>query len=230
MLRKLVEVRVSGFVFRQDSPVAPFQHLEIRYCSVVSHGRYDLSVVPIGFATVSNAGLGEIADSILRTMLIAFAGVALVLAGMYHLERDAPSLGAVTVIPIALVIGLVFGGMMLFDVPLTFITAFLASITVGLGIDYSIHVSDRFTQELDRGKDPVDALSETVVGTGGALFGSALTSGVSFVTLLLHPSPMFQSFGFIVVIALLLSFAVSVFVFPSLLLLWANWGGISDNN
>ena len=74
MLRKLVEVRVSGFVFRQDSPVAPFQHLEIRYCSVVSHGRYDLSVVPIGFATVSNAGLGEIADSILRTMLIAFAG------------------------------------------------------------------------------------------------------------------------------------------------------------
>jgi predicted RND superfamily exporter protein len=193
-------------------------------------GETELSVVPVGFATVSNAGLGAIADSILQTMLVAFAGVAIVLAGMYHVERDAASLGAVTVIPIALVIGLVFGGMVLFAVPLTFITAFLASITVGLGIDYNIHISDRFAQELDRGRDPVDALYETVTGTGGALFGSALTSGVSFATLLIHPSALFQSFGFIVVLALLLSFAVSVLVLPSLLLVWANWTGATEDN
>jgi len=35
----------------------------------------------------------------------------------------------------------------------------------------------------------------------------------------MHPSPVFSSFGFIVVAALALSFAVSVAVFPSLLLL-----------
>lgn len=184
-------------------------------------GESDLSVVPVGFATVSNAGLGEIADSILETMLLAFAGVALVLAGTYKLERGSASLGAVTVVPIALVIGLVFGGMYLFGVPLTFVTAFLASITVGLGIDYNIHISDRFAQELADGLDPVPALNETVTGTGGALLGSALTSGAAFATLLMHPSPVFQSFGFIVVVALLLSFGVSVLVFPSLLLLWA---------
>jgi len=181
----------------------------------------DLSVVPVGFATVSNAGLGEIADSILETMLLAFAGVALVLAGMYYLERGSATLGALTVVPIGLVVGLVFGGMYLFGIPLTFVTAFLASITVGLGIDYNIHVSDRFAQELAAGTDPVPALYETVTGTGGALLGSALTSSAAFATLLLHPSPVFQSFGFIVVVALLLSFAVSVLVFPSLLLWWS---------
>jgi multidrug efflux pump subunit AcrB len=191
-------------------------------------GESGLSVVPIGFATVSNAGLGEIADGILETMLLAFAGVALVLAGMYHFERESASLGAITVVPIAVVIGLVFGGMYLFDIPLTFITAFLASITIGLGIDYNIHVSDRFAQELDGGLDPVDALYETVTGTGGALLGSALTSSAAFATLLVHPSPVFQSFGFIVVVALLLSFAVSVLVFPSLLLWWARRVGVED--
>jgi len=201
---------------------------EMHALAAEAAGDSDLSVVPIGFATVSNAGLGEIADGILQTMLLAFAGVALVLAGMYHVERESASLGAVTVVPIAVVIGLVFGGMYLFGIPLTFITAFLASITIGLGIDYNIHISDRFAQELDGGRDPVDALYETVTGTGGALLGSALTSSAAFATLLVHPSPMFQSFGFIVVVALLLSFAVSVVVFPSLLLWWARHTGVAE--
>ncbi len=183
-------------------------------------GDSNLSVVPVGFATVSNAGLGEIADGILETMLLAFGGIALLLAGVYRFERGSATLGAITVVPIVLVVGLVFGGMYVFGVPLTFITAFLVSITIGLGIDYNIHVSDRFAQELDRGSEPVEALYATVTGTGGALLGSALTSGVAFGTLLLHPSAVFQSFGFIVVAALLLSFVVSVLVFPSLLLWW----------
>jgi Predicted exporters of the RND superfamily len=183
-----------------------------------------LSAVPVDFATVSNAGLGEIADSILWTMLLAFGGVAVVLAGMYWVERRQLLLGVVTVIPIVLVVGLVFAGMYLFGVPLTFITAFLVSITIGLGIDYNIHISNRFAQELDRGQEPVAALETTVRGTGGALLGSVLTSGAVFATLLLHPSVVFQSFGLIVVLALVLSFVVSVLVLPSFLLLWARLG------
>jgi predicted RND superfamily exporter protein len=186
-------------------------------------GDTGLRVVPVDFATVSNAGLGEIADSILWTMLLAFGGVAVVLAGMYWLERRQLLLGVVTVIPIVLVVGLVFAGMYVFGVSLTFITAFLVSITIGLGIDYNIHVSDRFAQELDRGLEPVEALRRTVQGTGGALLGSVLTSGAAFATLLLHPSVVFRSFGQIVVLALALSFVVSVLVLPSFLLLWARW-------
>ena len=190
----------------------------------------EFGVVPVDFATVSNAGLGEIADSILWTMLLAFGGVALVLAGMYWLERQELLLGVVTVVPIVLVVGLVFAGMYVFGVALTFITAFLVSITIGLGIDYNIHISDRFAQELDRGQEPVEALRTTVQGTGGALLGSVLTSSAAFATLLLHPSVVFQSFGLIVVLALVLSFVVSVLVLPSFLLLWARWQsrGTSD--
>jgi predicted RND superfamily exporter protein len=183
----------------------------------------DLRVVPVDFATVSNAGLGAIADSILWTMLLAFGGVAVVLAGMYWLERRQLLLGVVTVVPIVLVVGLVFAGMYVFGVALTFITAFLVSITIGLGIDYNIHISDRFAQELDRGQRPVEALRTTVQGTGGALLGSVLTSSAAFATLLLHPSVVFRSFGLIVVLALVLSFVVSVLVLPSFLLLWARW-------
>jgi predicted RND superfamily exporter protein len=178
-------------------------------------------VVPVDFATVANAGLGEIADSIIWTMALAFAGIALVLAATYRVERGTATLGIVTVVPIVLVVGAVFASMALLGLSLTFITAFLVSITIGLGIDYNIHISDRFAHELADGADPIEALSTTVTGTGGALLGSALTSGAAFATLLVHPSVVFQSFGFIVVVALALSFVVSVLVFPSMLLLWA---------
>lgn len=194
---------------------------EMQHVADATEGASTLNVVPVGFATVANAGLGTIADSILTTMLIALGGVAVVLAGVFWLERSSVSLGVVTVVPIALVIGVIFGAMAALDVPLTFLTAFLVSITIGLGIDYNIHISDRFAMELEQSSEPIAALSATVKGTGGALLGSALTSAAAFATLIVHPSPVFQSFGIIVVLALLVSFAASVLVFPSLLLWWA---------
>ena len=184
-------------------------------------GVSSLSVTPVGAATLITAELGAIADGIFEALLLALAGVLVTLAVVFRAVRDSATLGALTVVPIALVMGLVFGGMYLFSVPLTFLTAFLVAITIGLGIDYNIHISDRFAQELERGNAPVPALYTTVQGTGGALFGSALTSGAAFSTIALHPHPQFYSLGLIVVLALTLSFMVSVLVLPSLLYLWA---------
>lgn len=186
-------------------------------------GDTELSVLPIGTATLSTAELGAIADSILEALLLALVGVLVTLAVVFRAVHNSATLGAITVVPIALVMGLVFGGMYLLSVPLTFLTAFLVAITIGLGIDYTIHITDRFAQEREAGRDSVDALYTTVRGTGGALFGSALTSGAAFSTIALHPHPQFTSLGLIVVLALTMSFLVSVFVLPSLLYRWAQW-------
>jgi predicted RND superfamily exporter protein len=105
-------------------------------------------------------------------------------------------------------------------VPLTFLTALLLSVGIGLGVDYSIHVTDRFVEERTE-SDPATALDRALTGTGGALLGSMLTSAVSFSALLLHPNPQLQSFGVLVMLALGLSFLLSVYVLPSLLWLWA---------
>jgi len=188
----------------------------------------DRTVTVAGLLAMNRAVLASLTDGILRTMVIALVAIFVTMVGVFRLTHGSGSLGAVVAVPIAMVIGLVIGGMYLLDIPLTLLTALLMSLVIGLGIDYNIHVSDRFAQELDGGLDPVDALYETVTGTGGALLGSALTSSAAFATLLVHPSPVFQSFGFIVVVALLLSFAVSVLVFPSLLLWWARRVGVED--
>lgn len=180
-----------------------------------------LTATAVGSGTISDTIALEIADNILETIILALGAVFVLLTVVYRILAGSASLGALTFLPIGLVTALVVGGMYVLDVPLTLLTALLISLVIGLGIDYSIHVSDRFAHELERGREPFDALRTAVTGTGGALLGSTLTSAGAFATLTLHPHPQFQNFATLVVLAMITSFVVSVYVLPSLLYLWA---------
>lgn len=182
-----------------------------------------VTVTAVGSATLSEAQLQRTAESILETLVIALLAVGLLLMVAYRLICGSASLGLVTALPITLVTALVIGGMWLFAVPLTLLTALLLSLVIGIGIDYNIHVADRFAQERERGQSIHDALLEATTGTGGALMGSTLTSAGAFSALLLHPHPQFQSFGTLVVLAMITAFGVAVFVLPSILSAWAQW-------
>ncbi|HKL28966.1 MAG TPA: MMPL family transporter, partial [Natrialbaceae archaeon] len=173
-----------------------------------------------GELAITEAIVDELVDGILLTMAVALLAILLTLAVVFRVTHGSASLGVAVSIPIALVIGFVVGGMYLLDIPLTLVTALLMSLVVGLGVDYNIHVGDRFADERRAGKPPVEALRTAVVGTGGALLGSTLTTTGAFATIILVPHPQLQSFGSIVVIALVTAFISSVLVLPSLLLLW----------
>lgn len=180
-------------------------------------------VTAVGMGTITDAELQEITDGIVMTLVLAMLGILLTLAVVYRVVHRNLALGVVTVVPIILALGMVFGGMYLLGQPLTMLTAMLVAITIGLGIDYNIHISDRFAQELERGNDVPTALREAVTGTGGALLGSAVTSGGGFSLLMIIPDPQMTSFGLIVALALGVAFIMSVFVLPSLLWVWAKY-------
>jgi predicted RND superfamily exporter protein len=167
--------------------------------------------------------LNQVVDGILLTMIIALAAIGVTLIGVFRFMHDSATLGAITTLPIVLVVGLVIGGMYLLEIPLTLLTALLMSLVIGLGVDYNIHIGDRFADELKAGKSTAEALRLAVTGTGGALLGSTLTTVSAFATIALVPHPQMQSFGGIVVVALLTSFLVSLLVLPSLLVLWSRY-------
>jgi predicted RND superfamily exporter protein len=176
-----------------------------------------------GTLAVNVAVLDQIVGGILLTMAIALAAIVLTLAAVFKYMHGSASLGVVVSIPIALVIGMVIGGMYLLEIPLTLLTALLMSLVVGLGVDYNIHIGDRFADELREGKTSLEALDAAVTGTGGALLGSTLTTAGAFATITLVPQAQLQSFGTIVVIALVTAFLTSVLVLPSLLVLWSRY-------
>ena len=182
------------------------------------------TVTAVGGGAVRATVVDVIAASLVRTMLIGLAGVAALLAVVYRIETGSATLGLVTAVPVVLVLALVIGGMWALDVPLTANTALLLSLVIGLGIDYNVHVTDRFAEELDRGRDRQTALETAATGTGGALLGSTLTTVASFSALLLAPFAFFQNFGWLVALALTTSFVVAVVLLPSLLTLWHRYG------
>jgi len=213
-LRVLVPVQ-GGF---GDDRAASMYDIE---AAIADAGGPDLSVTAVGSGTLNDAFLDEIVDGIVTTMLLALAGVFAVLAVVYRGTYGSATLGAVTAVPIALVLALVFLGMYALGEPLTANTALIVSIAIGLGIDYNIHVSDRFATELEQGTEVVPALREATTGTGGALLGSAVTSTGAFSLLVIAPLATFQSIGTILALTLAVSFLLSVFVLPSLLYQWA---------
>ncbi len=191
--------------------------------AAVMEGDGQRTATAAGELGVNKVILDEIVDGILLTMAIALLAVVVALVAVFRYMHDSATLGAVTALPIVLVVGLVIGGMYLLGIPLTLLTALLMSLVVGLGIDYNIHIGDRFADELAAGKTPIESLRAAVTGTGGALLGSTLTSVGAFATIALVPHPQLQSFAYIVVIALLTAFVVSLVVLPSLLLLWSRY-------
>jgi predicted RND superfamily exporter protein len=127
--------------------------------------------------------------------------------------------GVVTIIPIGLVVAWLYAFMYLFGFGLNFVTATIAAVSVGVGIDYAIHMTQRYREELGRSDDEYQALGRAAQSTGGALIASAATSILGFTIMAFAPMPMFSSYGILTAVMIFLAVTASLLVLPSLLLL-----------
>jgi predicted RND superfamily exporter protein len=98
------------------------------------------------------------------------------------------------------------------------ITATIAAIAVGVGIDFSTHFTMRFREEFANEPSRFPALRRAGEGTGGALVLSALTSVIGFGVMAMAPTPLFASFGELMAVMVIFSAVVALLVLPSLLI------------
>ena len=125
----------------------------------------------------------------------------------------------VTVIPIGLVVAWLYGIMNLAGFSLNFVTAMIGAISIGIGIDYSIHMTVRFREEFKRNFTRSAAIQKAARGTGTALLGSAASSIVGFTIMGFAPMPMFASYGQLTALMIFLAFISSIVVLPCLLMM-----------
>jgi predicted RND superfamily exporter protein len=125
----------------------------------------------------------------------------------------------ITMVPIILVVFWIYGFMLIADYKVNVITATIAAIAIGVGIDYATHFTVRFREELRGEPSRFPALRRAGVGTGGALALSALTSMTGFLVMATAPMPMFATFGVLTAVMIIFALLVSLLVLPSLLLL-----------
>ena len=103
------------------------------------------------------------------------------------------------------------------------VTATILSITVGVGVAYSVHMTHRFIDEYTAGASTDESLKITLQGTGGALVGSMLTTSIGTGALVLAISPILGQFGLLMAVSVFYSFVTAIVVFPSAAYVWARY-------
>ena len=167
----------------------------------------------------------ELFNAVIEGLLVTLVAVFVFLMIAYRIFQGSATLGAVTLTPIVLTVAWILGTMYLLDIPFNVITGTITSLTIGLGVAYNIHMSERYQLELGRQGDVWDAMERAVTGTGGALLGSAATTAGGFGVLAFAIIPPLQQFGIITGITIIYAFLGSVFVLPSFLVLWTKYLG-----
>lgn len=164
----------------------------------------------------------ELTATQLRSLIFTILIVATALSFVfYHLHRSI-LLGLITTAPVALVTLWIVGTMYALGVTLNVMTVSITALTVGMGVDYSIHITHRFNEECTN-SDLYGAMHETVNKTGAGLFGSAATTVAAFAVISTSEILPMAQFGLITAIAITYSFLAAVFVLPSALMLWAKY-------
>ncbi len=160
-----------------------------------------------------NEGLKATTSSLQRSIPIAAISALTVLILAMRSFRFAVA----TVIPIGLVVVWLYATMYIAGFKLNFVTATIGAVSIGVGIDYSIHMTERFREELKRSVSSTEAARKAARGTGAALTGSAASSIGGFAVMGFAPMPMFASYGLLTAIMIALALIASLLVLPALL-------------
>jgi len=162
-----------------------------------------------------------------KSLLLTIISSFIILILIFYLRDKSITLGIITAIPIIFCVSWILGSMYLLGLSLNVMTITIASLTVGLGVTYGIHISHRFVEEVEKNGDIEKAAHRTVNSTGVSLFGAAATTIAGFALLSFSLMPPLQQFGEMTALTILFAFVSSVFILPSFLTLWARrkYGG-----
>jgi len=180
-------------------------------------GRFEnLAVYASGTGVFAHAINTKIADDLklseaisipLTFILLVFVFGGLVASAMPLLVGVSAILGSLLVIYLLTL----FTGVSVFALNL------ITGLGLGLGIDYSLLVVNRFREELHAGKTVDEAIKKTVATAGKTVFYSGLTVVITLAALMLFPLMYLKSFGYAGVTVVVMAVLGALIALPALL-------------
>jgi len=152
----------------------------------------------------------KLTDEQVRSMILA---LIMVLAALI-LIFNSSAYGFLTIIPIILVLSWEPGFLVAFDIPLSLATISIAAIMVGVGIDYGVHITHRFREEISEGKSKEEAIKISIEKTGISLVEAALTTIAGIAAIFFVNTPVLNEFVIVVVLMTALSCIAAALIMP----------------
>jgi hypothetical protein len=192
-------------------PFANRTELTQRINAVVEGSSLDMSVT----------GLPIIAEEVMSwmydRMYIFVLVIVILFAAIYAFHRTVKSI-LICLIPSIFAMAQTYGVLVLSRLTLTpEVVLLVAPMTLALGVNYAIYLLERFSST--DGSDAKSRLYTTSRTTGVAVFLSALTTIVGFVSLVFGILPSVKILGIALVIAIALVFVSTTIMVPALILI-----------
>ncbi|MCF7871657.1 MMPL family transporter [Candidatus Woesearchaeota archaeon] len=125
----------------------------------------------------------------------------------------------VPIIIVTISVNWLYGIMGYTNLPISTLAGGVAAMVIGIGIDYSIHMMNKFKNERKKGNSIEESAVKAVTETGTALTGAAVATILAFLAFLLGAMPEMNRFGLLMAIGVSSAFILSIFGLPSLLII-----------
>jgi len=112
-----------------------------------------------------------------------------------------------------------YGMMGYLELPISTLAGGVAAMVIGIGVDFSIHLRNKFEYERKKGETLEYAVEETMANTGYVLTIVTIVTAIAFLTFLLGDMPEMGRFGLLMAMGVTLAFILSVVGLPALFII-----------
>ena len=175
-----------------------------------------------GMMVLYNNMLQSLFGSQILTLGVVFLGIL----GMFMLLFRSFKLSLIAMAPNLLAATFVLGIMGWFGIPLDMMTITIASITIGIAVDNTIHYIVRFRREIARDGHYIKALNRSHNSIGKAMFYTSITIILGFSILMLSNFRPTLYFGLLTALAMAVALIGALTLLPRLIVLFKPFGNV----
>jgi predicted RND superfamily exporter protein len=154
-----------------------------------------------------NSQLGSISIAIIFVIIIVGLILRSALNGLY------------ASIPIISAIIILFGVMGITGISLNIATVLVASVALGIGIDYSIHIISHFNETFKKTNDIEQAIEDAILISGKAIIINVISVSAGFLILIFSDMVPLQYFGILIALSMVSSSLGALTLLPAILIL-----------
>ncbi|MDQ1238417.1 MAG: uncharacterized protein QG577_602, partial [Thermodesulfobacteriota bacterium] len=210
--------RVHISVKIKNSSVTPMSQIVQSVDSTARNIMGTDKVTVTGEQAVFASQAGEVVDSQVLSLVLAFIGVTILLI----IQLRSVSLGLISLIPNIPPVAVIFGMMGWLRIPLDNVTVFAAAIAIGLSVDDTIHYLTQLKREMTRSTNPdisvADCMRQSYQKTARAMISTSITLFLGFLMLALTPTKPAIYFGFLGGAAVLVALLADLILMQSVIL------------
>ncbi len=177
-------------------------------------------LAPLGFR-VETVGLPDemlaMNSSIMHSQFVSLSLALIFVFIAITIAYRSLRVGLAGLVPILLSLILNFGTMGFLHIPLDIVTAMIASVAVGIGIDYSIHVVSAYVRQYGVTGDTEEAAHRTLGLTGRAIFFNVSSVTVGFAVLVFSMFTPLNSLGILIGVIMITSSFFALTLLPVIL-------------